>query len=158
MPGALFKLFGPTWEAVKQGERCGLKHYFMRRRTVRKGSRSNSIDRFGAALMRSEFAGDWQKSLAKLMPLAVGMLAATQTQAGEILELMGRSTQAKVRLMHQAMHATQDPTLFGRQAKWIGFWFSALGLAQTNTASMIQINSRVLNSWLRLAGQSNVCG
>ncbi len=102
--------------------------------------------------MQVKSARPWQRSFSKLAPLAVGAISATQRQAGETLELMGRSTQAKVGLFHQAVRAVQDPNPFTSQAKWAGFWMSALSLAQTNTASMLQIHTRAMNSWLRLAG------
>ncbi len=107
-------------------------------------------------LNQVESARCWQRSFSELAPLAIGAISATQRQAGETLELMGRSTQAKVGLLHQAFRAAQDPNPFTSHAKWVGFWMSALSLAQTNTATMLRIHSRTIDSWLRLMGGRRV--
>lgn len=107
-------------------------------------------DRSKRSLKQLELARRWQPGLFKLAPLAIGAISATQRQAGEIIELMGRSTQAKVGLFGQAVRAAQDPSPFTSHARWAGFWLSALGLAQTNTATVIQIHCRAMNAWLRL--------
>ena len=121
-----------------------------RKRTIRRRRGSPRAKLVSRALKPIDLACQWQQGLSRLTPMAVAALSATQKQAGEILELMGRSTQAKVGLMHQAIRAAGDPNPLGSQAKWMGFWMSAIGLAQTNTATVLQIHSRAFNSWLRL--------
>ncbi len=95
----------------------------------------------------------WQRSSSQLAPLAVRAISANQLMAGQILELMGRSTQAKAGLFRQAVRAAQDPNPFTSQAKWVVFWMSAFGLARTNTSTLLQIHSRAWNTWLRLLSQ-----
>jgi len=67
---------------------------------------------------------------------------------------MGRSTQAKVGLFHQAVRAVGDSNPFTSYTKWMGFWLSASGLAQKNAAEVMRIHGRVFSSWLRLMDQA----
>jgi len=129
-----------------------------RTRTISKGRSRDGAVHFGQPLGNAGLVRHWQQNFARLAPVAVGAMSATQRQAGEILELMGRSTQAKVGLMQQAVRAAQDPNPFGSQAKWIGFWMSAMGLAQSNAAAVLQIHGRAFNSWLRLVGNHTPVG
>ncbi len=81
---------------------------------------------------------------------AVGATAATQTQAGQILELMGLSTQRKVPLFRQAVAATKSRNWYEGQAAWMRFWLSAFRLAQSNTAAVLQIHTQAWQAWLRM--------
>ncbi len=116
-------------------------------------AREISIDWTRFMLQQSELARDFQQGLARLSSIATGALSASQTQAGGLLELMGRSIRLKAGLLEQASAAAQARSLPESQIRWMDFWIAAFRLAQCNANALVRINGTALASWLRLVGK-----
>ncbi len=112
-----------------------------------------SIDWTRFMLHQTALAHNFQQDLGRLSSFAVAAVSASQTQAGGLLELMGRSIRVKADLLQRASSAAQAPSLPERHTRWLDFWMEAFRLAQFNAGALGRINSQALNAWLRLVAQ-----
>lgn len=89
----------------------------------------------------------WQEQVNFMTRTANSLLPLAQKPVGEIIDLVEKNGRSSAELMKKAMDAGQSVGLAESQCKWSDFWTSSLGMAQSNTEALSQINSRVIDSW-----------
>jgi hypothetical protein len=91
---------------------------------------------------------DWQRPASAFASMANGVLPQAQRRMQELLELAEKNTRSSVELMRKTAEAMQAPNIPERQAKWMDVWSTSLGAARSNADAVMQISSRMLDTWI----------
>jgi hypothetical protein len=93
-------------------------------------------------------AQDWQRPASAFASIASGVLPQAQRRMQEVLELTEKNTRVNVELIRKAAEAMQTVSIGERQTKWMDFWTSSLEAARSNADAMVQIGTRMFDTWI----------
>ena len=98
---------------------------------------------------------DWQRPASAFATMANGVLPQAQRRMQEVLELAEKNTRSSMDLMRKTAEALQAPGIAERQAKWMDVWSATLGAARSNADAMMQISTRMMDTWLDFAQKTS---
>ncbi len=96
-------------------------------------------------------APDWQKRVSGFAATSATLIPAAQKRVEEIMELTEKNYKAGADLLKKATDAAQTASVAESQTKWLDVWTSSIQAARTNAESIVQINNRLLDSWMEFA-------
>jgi hypothetical protein len=91
---------------------------------------------------------DWQKAAGSALNEA---FPAAQKNVEETLRLMEQSTRASLDLFKKATETLQSTSVADGQARVQKLWQTSLDLLQQNGQAMTQANTRLVETWTKLA-------